>query len=285
MDVLKVAAEMRNMEIRNTIAVYVKAIRDSHRVIKGWWWVLPLAWFVGPSRYWPKNGIRRLRDYQILVTLNTGAQFVCLLSEVYTIIEVYCRKEYETCLEKADHIVDIGSNIGVSVVWFGHKYPTAAIWAIEPTYLTMKRLITNLHINGMSGRVDVMSVAVGGKDGFAKLKLGLTSAVASASRDDSPGLSVSTISLASIIERVGGTVDLVKIDCEGAEYEFFQEAPDDVISEIGLVVGEAHSVGSPQHEQLMLRFRNLGFHVSEYNRNGQYETFQAVNNRLHENLI
>lgn len=284
MGILKVGAETRNMEAKNTIGAYLRIIRDSHRVIRGWWWVLPLAWFAGPSRYWPRYGIRALKDHQILLKLNNGVKFVCLLEEVYTIIEVYCRMEYQTCLQNADYIVDIGSNIGVSVVWLGQKYPNAAIWAIEPTYLTMKRLITNIRINGMSDRVDIMSMAVGGRDGFAKVNLGLTSARTSASRDYSHGLSVSTISLASIVERVGGAVDLIKIDCEGAEYEFFNEAPDDVFSNIGLIVGEAHSVGSAQHDHLVRRFRNLGFGVSEYNLNGQYESFQAINNRLNTNI-
>jgi FkbM family methyltransferase len=55
------------------------------------------------------------------------------------------------------------------------------------------------------------------------------------------GVEVETISLATLMERLGITkIDILKLDIEGAEFELFVSTPDDVLRRIGQITVEFH---------------------------------------------
>lgn len=245
-------------------------------MMKGWWWILPLAWVGAPSRVWPINGIPKLKKMELLVQFKDGTRFVCYLEEVSTVIDIYMRDEYKVPIRSADNIVDIGSNVGVTVTWLSQKFPHSQIWAIEPSYKTSLRLAANIHLNGIAEHVTVLNVAVGADDGLGYLIEGNASITNSISVSNNSGSPVRVISLQSLLDVVGSRIHLMKIDCEGSEYDFFCSASNEMLRQIDYIVAEAHSVGSEAHIKLIERLAQIGFRVDEQRKEGALGTFTAI---------
>ena len=135
--------------------------------------------------------------------------------------------------------------------------------------------MANVHLNGISSRVTILNKAVGAQDGSGSLVVGNTSAINSVSISDNAGSSVEIISMESLLDLVGARVNLMKIDCEGAEYAFFDSAPEYAFHCIDCIVAEAHSLGSERHSRLMNQLAEFGFHVRERDKGRQLGTFIA----------
>jgi hypothetical protein len=88
-------------------------------------------------------------------------------------------------------------------------------------------------------------------------------ATISAYGPDVPGRTrVPGISLASLIESQGlRQVDLLKIDCEGGEYDILLKTPSEVLKNIQKIAFECHEIDGFQAklESVKERLRNEGF--------------------------
>jgi hypothetical protein len=73
------------------------------------------------------------------------------------------------------------------------------------------------------------------------------------------GLPLADILTREKIERV----DLLKIDCEGGEYEIFDAAPSEVWTKMLQIVMETHRVENRQPAELVAKLRYLGYLVQE----------------------
>lgn len=259
---------------------YLNTIRLSRGVIKNWWWLLPLAWLAGPSRGWPKKGISFLRSREVFLKLYDGSKFICLLEEVYTVVEVYAYNEYRVFEIDAKTIIDVGANIGISTVQLAHRYPDAFIWAIEPSLDAIYRLKININLNRLSDRVEIVQAAVGGKDGTGILMLGSTSAINSVSLNDheenSNSEEIKILSLASVIDLTNSNcIDIMKLDCEGAEYPFFQQSDVQDLKKINYIIGEVHKIGSKTHNEMVTKFKEADYNFVLRNIRGEYGIFEA----------
>lgn len=252
----------------------------TRHALRGWWWVLPLAWVAAPSRL-SSSGISRLRGRQILLSLRCGARVFCRLDEVFTVVEVFGLGEYEGAAlqsgSRAPVIVDVGANIGVATVWLAWRFPEATIVAIEPDGDAILRLRKNIAINGLTQRVQSIHGGVGARDGTAALHHGRTSSVntlePSTGRDDEELVQV--LSLGSVISLAGGYIGVLKIDCEGAEYEFLSGDVSPGPAVIGMIVGEYHRGGSREHRALVALLRLHGYEVETKRTSGLCGTFCA----------
>ncbi len=80
------------------------------------------------------------------------------VSELETIRDVFVEEDYRLeVAEPVRTVVDLGSHIGASVVWFHAVYPQARIIAVEPHPVTFRRLQHN--IRGLD-RIEALNVAI-----------------------------------------------------------------------------------------------------------------------------
>ncbi len=142
---------------------------------------------------------------------------------VGTIAVVFIRQEYGP-MKSCQTIIDIGSNMGSFMVHAAQSCQTAKIYCYEPVQKNYNSLIENMEINSLNARVSANKYAVTAFSGHMKIALNESPlhsfyAVSECGEYEI----VDCITLSEIFSRHGlERVDLLKINCEGAEYEILE---------------------------------------------------------------
>lgn len=117
-------------------------------------------------------------------------------------------------------VVDLGSNIGLSILFFRLRFPGARIFGVEPDPAAFALLQRNVARYG--GDVTVVQAAVGDHEGVATF-WSAPGAVASSlfkTHDAQEPVEVPVRTLASLLADAGVThVDVLKLVVEGSEFE------------------------------------------------------------------
>ncbi len=139
--------------------------------------------------------------------------------DLHVLKEVFLGKEYAVTPETPIRtILDLGANIGASVAWFALAFPDARIAAIEPNSDCFAHLQEN--VRPFQGRVTLAPIAVTTADGPLTFYQNQEHWGGSLiQRNASPSYTVQGQTLETTLANMGWTsVDLVKVDIEGAEY-------------------------------------------------------------------
>lgn len=119
-------------------------------------------------------------------------------------------------------IVDIGANIGFFSLYAARKWKQAHVWAYEPAPGNFKLLEEN--VRSSHGRVLPFACAVTGRQGqipfFLKSEAGWHSIYKAGAQET---VMVESINLHDVFNFVNqNRIDLLKMDCEGAEYDLLE---------------------------------------------------------------
>ena len=147
-------------------------------------------------------------------------------------------------------VLDIGSNIGTSILFFRKQFPGAKIYGFEPHPETFRILEKN--VAGLSG-IQVFNYALGDADRdvavpFDGADFSRFTLAKNPGGDWSGPLSPTSCQVrhaGEVVKELGLTkVDLIKIDCEGAEYDIFTALPVDLVRQCKWIVGEMHDASA-----------------------------------------
>lgn len=185
--------------------------------------------------------------------------------DVTTAWVVFCKQEYKVTSEHKV-IVDLGANIGTFALFAARQSQYAKVICFEPFPDTFQQLESNVANNGLDGRIVCRQLAVSGSNrprvmapgGFGNTTSYLLESVA---ENEEALNSVSCITFADLLEEVAAissarTIDLLKMDIEGAEYEFLENVPAELLSAIKEMQMEYHACGSK--EKLFEKLKDSG---------------------------
>jgi FkbM family methyltransferase len=139
--------------------------------------------------------------------------------------EIFLNNEYYFTAENADpFIIDCGSNIGMSVLYFKMLYPNSRIIAFEPGQETFSCLADNVKNNQLDS-VTLHKAVVSNKEGLTDFYV---------SPDNTNSLIMSTklgrmlnqkqtVQATILSKYIDQEVDFLKMDIEGAELEVIEE--------------------------------------------------------------
>jgi FkbM family methyltransferase len=197
-------------------------------------------------------------------------------TELLALADVLCHAQYRMDgLPAPRAIVDLGSNIGASVLYFACCYPGARIVAVEPDPETFRKLQANVaSLEGVQAR----RLAVGARDGEVVFFPSPRSWESSLHPTPLSGeaITVRQVTLDTLLDEAGlDHVELVKLDVEGAEYDVLSACAG-LPTRVDALIGELH----PGHADVYRATRRLldklpGFDV-EYVRDRHDELFRAV---------
>jgi len=161
-------------------------------------------------------------------------------------------------------IIDLGSNVGATVVKFHAQYPDAQIIAVEPDPSNFESL--QLNTESFRDKVTLYQHAIHAEhDKVIQFFIGTSkhwsSSIYSRSNTGS-AVEVRTITLAEIVRGHDlSQVDILKFDVEGAEYLLFKDCP--VLEKLRYVTGEVHEELMPITEKEFLELFQ-GFEILNY---------------------
>ncbi len=170
-------------------------------------------------------------------------------------------------LNKNDVVVDIGAHIGSFAL--PAFFNGAIVYAFEPDPKNYGILNLSIQANSIKTQQGFFleNVAVSKSSGFADFSIGATSTTGSLSRAGfykavacAPRIMCKTISLSEMFEKYNiKNCRLLKIDCEGSEYDIFYSTSPDVFRKIQNIVMDAHKVKNNNPKELEDYLKAQGF--------------------------
>lgn len=193
--------------------------------------------------------LRNSGDYPATFRIRTPVGPVSLTAygpdDLLTINEIFFRGDY--CDDRGSTaVVDFGSNIGISAVYFLSRNREAFVHCFEPVEQNVERL--RKHLGQFEGRFEIQEVAVAESDGMVEFGWEPTGRYGGIGRSGVKTIKVpardSNAVLSDIVDR-HGRIDLLKIDIEGLEEAIVDRLPEDLASKIGLILAEGRFAGRP----------------------------------------
>lgn len=190
--------------------------------------------------------------------------------DIVTAIVVCCKHDYGSDFE-GKTIIDIGANIGAFSLFAAHK-GAKQIVAIEPVPEAVNTLRRSVEANKLQNAVTVLQAAVTSQNG-STLYFPTQSSPNNAPADTTTNtIAVSTMSLKTIVsDHFNVPIDLLKIDCEGGEYDILYNADDTTLAQIHEIRMELHG-DTGQKEALLQHLKAKGFRLHKYNHDNAWLT-------------
>ncbi len=188
--------------------------------------------------------------------------------------EIYVRDCYgEAKIRPGTNVVDIGANIGCFSLLAAQK--ASRVLAYEPFPSNLEMLRENVTLNG-ANNVEIFPFAVGEKKGESVLFIpDNDSFVGRVSLH--PGRGTRTTECACVtldqvvMDNQLDKIDLLKIDCQGAEYEILYGASPDTLGRFRQIIAECERYDDRPEWSIMA--------LSQYLQNHKFEV------RTHHNLL
>ena len=147
-------------------------------------------------------------------------------------------------------VIDIGASTADSSVYFAMK-GAKKVYGVEPMKESFDIATYNVNINNLESKVHLINAALSNKTGKVELtvssqnpnanSLNPTETVKTSGIIYDSIRVVETISLREIYSQFNLTrIDLLKMDCEGCEYEVLQNIEQEILSSIDNIVLEFH---------------------------------------------
>jgi FkbM family methyltransferase len=142
-----------------------------------------------------------------------------------------------------DTVIDVGAHVGAVSIYLGKVMPWLNIYAFEPDPDNFNRLLRNIKANGVENITAInKAITADGRD--VRLFRGPESNSGGASiilNGKENAVDVHSTTLPEVFRQYDiKTCRLLKIDCEGAEYEIFSSLPAALWTKIKSVRGEFH---------------------------------------------
>ena len=156
-------------------------------------------------------------------------------------------------------ILDVGANFGLFSLLAAGQFPAATIHAYEPNPRVYPAARANLELVNATA----FQAGVGKTSGSADIRESGDSRLAQTVISASGAIQI--VSLAEAITRLGGELDLLKLDCEGAEWDIF----DDIESfrRVRAIRMEYHLMGGRTIDALTDCAERLNFRVARLEQN------------------
>jgi FkbM family methyltransferase len=198
--------------------------------------------------FWEPNSKRRLVIFEN--GLKNGEVFPIFFDKAYYDLPVGGKT-----------VVDIGANIGDSSIYFALQGAIKVI-GLEPFPKSYESAIRNVQINNLSNKITIKLAACSKYHGITNISSDVNSNVDSymvhSNSKEGNALQVPLITLSDLISEYNIKGDILKIDCEGCEYDIILSASEVILSKFSYIQIEYHR----GYKNLKKKLEKSGFSVS-----------------------
>ena len=176
---------------------------------------------------------------------NGGQFFINDFMSLYIYNEIFIEHcyDYPAIQKQSPVIIDIGANTGLFALRMKQLYPSAMIYCYEPFPPNFAQLSGNIQASNLKD-VFIIPNGVGGRSRTEhlyvnKTNLGGHSLFASEAHSNE-SVEIAITDITKVLNDTGHEhIDLIKMDCEGAEYEILKAISPDLVKRIKVIIFES----------------------------------------------
>lgn len=157
-------------------------------------------------------------------------------------------------------VVDIGGNIGDSALLYA-SIGAKKVVMLEPQPKFFEYASKNIKHNGMSEKIQILNSALGGKKGHIKIDYEQSGKNFQIPLDNETGISIPVLTLDEILSKYDEKSFILKMDCEGCEYDVILQTSDEIIKKFDAILIEFHSGCL----DITKKLESLGFKITVLN--------------------
>lgn len=196
--------------------------------------------------------------------------------------DIFVNRIYHFVTDKSEPLIlDCGSNIGLSVLYFKYIYPQAKIIAFEPDPILFKILEENIKINNIQNVELVQKALFANKSVMTFYSDGK---IASHLEKYSSGNVLSEwqkfeVPTTTLTEYIEDEIDFLKMNIEGAEFDVINQAKEKLKNVRQIVIEYHHQPGLPRTLHKILQILNdCGFEylISNYDKETNPEAYPPI---------
>jgi FkbM family methyltransferase len=248
------------MRFIKRIGYYLYSVFEMVVHFKNWLTLWPV--FLKKRLHEPREV--RLRQPPVRLTIR-GRMDLWSVKETF-LDQFYTR--YGVEVEDGWTVLDIGAGVGDFSIYAAYGKPHAVIYALEPFVESYQILVQNLTLNaidnvlvyphGLWQETGRISLNISGGEPLQIMSQGLDETI---NLDDMG--TVKALSLEDFLREIEiPQVDLMKMDCEGAEYEILLGASSQAMKRIDRLIMEYHDIGERRNHQVLVPFlKEMGYDV------------------------
>ena len=223
-------------------------------------------WYVYPKVYWQLTN-----DEFAVFETKTGLKIKIRVksTDLMALTNVWMINEYDIDsfeINPSDIIIDVGAHIGLFSLLVSQFCKTGKIFSFEPIRENFDLLVSNLELNHIE---NVFPFNVGISKNLGKLNLFLNNDQSAHSifPKGSESITVESTSLQKIFDgKKISSCKLLKLDCEGAEYDIIDSLPAEYLDKIQNMAIEYHLADTKPEliKNLILKIKNAGFKIKTW---------------------
>lgn len=223
---------LKGLNMGSNLVCKFRILLRSVRLLRNWYFY-PLMYFKLINK---KHVILETRN-GIKIKLRIHSTDIFAFIHVW-ILQEYNKKGFE--INDKDIIIDIGAHIGLFALYASQFCKTGKIYCFEPIEENFDLLVSNLKLNNIKNVIATRS-AVSHKTGNVTIYLNQDESAHSMYVPASKSVQVQSVSVKDIIDFNNlEKCDLIKIDCEGSEYEIINSLPVTYFDKINKMCIEYH---------------------------------------------
>lgn len=182
--------------------------------------------------------------------------------------------EYFSKMISISRVIDVGGHSGFFSMCCRLLFPNAIVHSYEPN--PALSLFIEHHARGVDFKY--FQEAVGGISG--KVNLVLIGESINTMTESAKGGEINQVSITECIDRIGGFVDILKLDCEGAEWEILQNK--EAFDKVKCITMEFHLINGRTLEELKLMFKTINFKILDCKMTGPaWGMLKAINKKFY----
>ena len=218
------------------------------------------------KKYFPDLTLENHKD-GVLASFNNLKIYIETPEEFFILKEVFVEKDYNLLSNESFVVFDIGMNIGISSLFFGLQKNVEKIYSFEPVVTTYQQAIYNVGLNkDFSSKIEAFNIGLGATTRVEKVlynpqakgNCGIrleSSLVIDKNNSKEIEINIQDVNtiLPELFAKHTNQKKVLKIDCEGAEYEILQKLSDShLLTQVDVLLIEWHDKGSGILENILL---------------------------------
>ena len=203
---------------------------------------------VAIMKNWPTIILSNFRfgKETVMVKLRNGLSFMVRKNRTdsFVLREIFFHKIYHrnlNCLPRQSVVIDIGANIGAFSILAASLGEDVTVYSYEPFSENFHLLENNIALNEFSSRIVPFCFAVGDQIGEKVVLSKGSSGVSTIYEKSGLEVIINVITLEEVFFANNiDHCDLLKLDCEGAEYDILYSTPREIFDKIKFINMEFH---------------------------------------------